>query len=184
MTSEHSFSPRCFQWMAGVCINLVFQCNYLKPTLGGQPVMVVELAVLDTQICPIFRKPHLICCMLSLPLKTTQKLQLVQNTTVYLWSETGHQEYTLSILKQLFWLPDCVPVQFRGWLWLLKSFMAWDSEGPIYVCMLDIVLAPSGFCLIKGSQLALMRAHNFLVVASTLWNGIPKEMRRLPSLAL
>ncbi|XP_061489769.1 uncharacterized protein LOC133387924 [Rhineura floridana] len=127
----------------------------------------------------------------GLPLKTVRK-QLVQNASARLLKNSRRWDHITPVLKDLHWLPVVYRAQFKV---LVLTFKALYGVGPVYlkerlqhhqICRLtrsasqDFLSVPP----VKTARLVRTRERTFSVVAPTLWNSLPYDLRHAPSLPL
>ena len=66
----------------------------------------------------------------ELPLKVTQKLQLIQNAAARLVAGSGRRDHITPVLKDLHWLPVRFRAQFKV---LVLTFKALNGLSPVYL---------------------------------------------------
>ncbi|XP_061484291.1 cilia- and flagella-associated protein 95 isoform X2 [Rhineura floridana] len=126
----------------------------------------------------------------GLPLKTVWKLQLVQNAAARLIRNSRRRDHITPVLEDLHWLPVVYRAQFKV---LVLTFKALYGFGPVYlkerlqhhqICRptrsasQDLLSVPP----VKTARLVRTRERAFSIVAPTLWNSLPYDLRRAPSL--
>ena len=67
---------------------------------------------------------------MGLPLKVTQKLQLIQNVAARLLTGSGRRDHITLVLKDQHWLPVRFGAQFKV---LVLTFKALKGLGPVYL---------------------------------------------------
>ena len=77
---------------------------------------------------------------MGLPLKTTQKLRLVQNEAAGLLAGTSYRDHITPVLKELHWLPICFQLEFKVLVMTFKAFrlgilVLEGTPLPIYACL-------------------------------------------------
>ncbi|XP_062825481.1 uncharacterized protein LOC134295910 [Anolis carolinensis] len=158
--------------------------HQLRPFLGRSDLATVVHALLTSRL------DYCNTLYVGLPLKTAQKLQLVQWAAARLITGAAYREHTTPLLSQLHWLPICYRAQFKV---LVLTFKALNGSGPTYLSerissyQPTRTLRSSGEALLSippASQARLVgtRDRAFSVVAPRLWNSLPSDIRQAPSL--
>ncbi|XP_060124758.1 uncharacterized protein LOC132591228 [Zootoca vivipara] len=121
----------------------------------------------------------------GLPLKVTRKLQLIQNAAARLVTGSGRRDHITPVLKDLHWLPVRFRAQFKV---LVLTFKALNGLGPVYLkerlhphrsartlrsSSEGLLAVPS----LREAKLQGTRQRAFSVVAPTLWNALPLEVK-------
>ncbi|XP_062822834.1 uncharacterized protein LOC100554203 isoform X4 [Anolis carolinensis] len=126
----------------------------------------------------------------GLPLKTAQKLQLVQRSAARLITGASYRERSTPLFKELHWLPFIFRSQFKVQTIIYKAL---NGLGPTY--LRDRIslhkparsLRSSGEALlsplsISQARLVSTRERAFSALAPRLWNSLPTEIRQAPTL--
>uniref|UniRef100_A0A803T4E3 Reverse transcriptase domain-containing protein n=1 Tax=Anolis carolinensis TaxID=28377 RepID=A0A803T4E3_ANOCA len=156
----------------------------LRPFLGKSDLATVVQAPVTSRL------DYCNALYVGLPLKTAQKLQLVQRAAARLITGAAYRERTIPLLSQLHWLPICYQAQFKV---LVLTYKALNGSGPIYLSERISSYEPgrslrsSGEALLSvppasQARLVRMRDRAFSVVAPRLWNTLPRDIRQAPTL--
>uniref|UniRef100_A0A670I7A7 Reverse transcriptase domain-containing protein n=1 Tax=Podarcis muralis TaxID=64176 RepID=A0A670I7A7_PODMU len=123
----------------------------------------------------------------GLPLKVTRKLQLIQNAAARLVTGGGRRDHITPVLKDLHWLPVRFRAQFKV---LVLTFKALNGLGPVYLkerlhphhsartlrsSAEGLLAVPS----LREAKLQGTRQRAFSVVAPTLWNALPADVKAI-----
>ena len=128
---------------------------------------------------------------MGLPLKSTRRLQLVQNAAARVVMGTTRCARVTPLLRELHWLPVVFRVRFKV---LVTTFKALHGIGPGY--LRDRLLPPiashrpvrshrEGLLRVPSAklcQLVTPRGRAFSVGAPALWNELPPEIRKISDL--
>uniref|UniRef100_A0A803SXZ5 Reverse transcriptase domain-containing protein n=1 Tax=Anolis carolinensis TaxID=28377 RepID=A0A803SXZ5_ANOCA len=155
-------------------------CSYL-----GKPDLATVVHALVTS-----RLDYCNALYVGLPLKTVQKLQLVQWEAAKLITRVAYREHITPLLRQLHWLPISYQAQFKV---LALAYKALNGSGPAYLSEHVSCYDPprnlrsSGEALLavlppSQVRLAGTRDRAFSVVAPCLWKALPNDVRQAPSL--
>ncbi|XP_061490034.1 tRNA-splicing endonuclease subunit Sen15 isoform X1 [Rhineura floridana] len=155
-----------------------------------QPYLPVQQLPLVVHALVTSRLDYCNALYVGLPLKTTQKLQLVQNAAAHLLTNSRHRDHITPVLFDLHWLPVVFRARFKV---LVLTFKTLYGFGPAYLkerlhrhhlCH-PTRSATQGLLSIpptKTVRLVGTRERAFSVVAPTLWNSLPCDLRHAPSL--
>ncbi|XP_070800657.1 uncharacterized protein, partial [Pituophis catenifer annectens] len=129
---------------------------------------------------------------MGLPLRSTRRLQLVQNAAARVVTGAAWRSHVTPLLRELHWLPVVFRVRFKV---LVITFKALHGIGPSY--LRDRLLLPTtshrpvrshregllGVPSARQCRLVTPRGRAFSVGAPTLWNQLPPEIRRIQDLS-
>ncbi|XP_077788962.1 uncharacterized protein LOC114600407 [Podarcis muralis] len=150
---------------------------YLPADCLARVVHVLDISSLD----------YCNALFVGLPLKVTQKLQLIQIAAARLVTGSGRQDHITPVLKDLHWLPVCFRAQFKV---LVLTFKALKGLSPVYLkerlhprrstrtlrCSAKGLLAvPS----LREAKSQGTRQRAFTVVAPALWNALPSDVKEI-----
>ncbi len=123
----------------------------------------------------------------GLPRTLLNRLQLLQNTCARLVSRTPRREHITPVLMELHWLPVEYRTEYKV---LLYTYKALHGCAPKYICDLVEMYSPTR-ALRSSTQCLLKTQHthktayglrSFRVTAPILWNRLPKQLKRAPTL--
>ncbi|XP_058023146.1 uncharacterized protein LOC131190137 [Ahaetulla prasina] len=157
----------------------------LRPFLDRDALCTVTHALVTSRL------DYCNALYMGLPLKSTRRLQLVQNAAARVIEGAVRSSHVTPILRRLHWLPVVFRVRFKV---LVTTFKALHGLGPGY---LRDRLLPSSISQrpvrshregllrmpsAKQCRLVAPRGRAFSVGAPTLWNELPLGLRQLPDL--
>ena len=105
----------------GLDLNLDPQVSVVARTVFAEQRLVSQLhpflEMSGTHALDTSQLDHFSTLHVGLPLKSVQKLQLVQRAAARLLTRAGYREHTMPLLKQLHWLPVYFPgtIQSAGY---------------------------------------------------------------------
>ena len=115
------------------------------------------------------------------------KLQLLQNAAARLVSKTGRYEHITPVMKALHWLPVKQRIEFKV---LVLTYKALNGLAPPYVC--DMIQpyqptralrsADANLLAVPQVRLKTFGHRSFHYASPHLWNQLPVDMRKSPSL--
>ncbi|XP_058052944.1 uncharacterized protein LOC131205078 isoform X2 [Ahaetulla prasina] len=157
----------------------------LRPFLDRDSLCTVTHALVTSRL------DYCNALYMGLPLKSTRRLQLVQNAAARGIEGASRSFHITPLLRKLHWLPVVFCVQFKV---LVITFKALHGIGPGY--LRDRLLPPIashrpvrshregllGVPSAKQCRLAGPRGRAFSVGAPTLWNELPLGLRLLSDL--
>lgn len=119
--------------------------------------------------------------------KVISKLQRVQNTAARLITQTKKHEHITPVLYSLHWLPIPFRVQYKV---LIYTYKIKHDLAPVYMNDLISEYKPSrslrsdsaNFLNTPRTRTKGYGERRFDKCAATLWNSLPADMRRIPSL--
>jgi len=123
----------------------------------------------------------------GLPDKEISKIQCVQNSAAWLVTKAGRVDHIMPILRKLHWLPLHKRFIFKI---LIFTYKILNSLAPCYLAELINLRQPTRCLRSNNDHLRLHirlfrtktyggRAFSFCVPA--LWNSLPLDVRRAPS---
>ncbi|XP_058024855.1 uncharacterized protein LOC131191095 [Ahaetulla prasina] len=160
----------------------------LRPFLDRDSLCTVTHALVTSRLD---------CCnalYMGLPLKSTRKLQLVQNAAARRIEGAPRSSHVTPLLRRLHWLPVVFRMCFKvlvitfkalhgigpGYLWdrLLPSVTSHHPVRPVRSHREGLLRVPSA----NQCRLATPRGRAFSVGAPALWNELPVGLRLIPDL--
>ena len=115
------------------------------------------------------------------------KLQLLQNAAARLVSKTGRYEHITLVMQALHWLPVKQRIEFKV---LVLTYKALNGLAPPYVC--DMIQpykptralrsADTNLLAVPRDRLKTFGHRSFQYASPHLWNQLPVDMRKSPSL--
>jgi hypothetical protein len=123
----------------------------------------------------------------DLPKKTTERLQLIQNSAARLLTKTKRREHISPVLATLHWLPVTFRIDFKV---LLLTYKALNGQGPSYIANSLTNYTPAR--TLRSSDTGLLQvtrsSHKkigdaaFVNYAPKLWNTLPINIREAKTL--
>ena len=124
---------------------------------------------------------------IGLPQSLLNRLQMAQNAAARLLTGTKKHDHITPVLASLHWLPVNFRIQFKV---LLIVFKALNGQAPSYIS--DLIhphqaprsLRSSGNALLHVPRSRLKRKGDraFAVAAPRLWNQLPLDIKKAPSI--
>ena len=123
----------------------------------------------------------------GLPKKTTERLQVIQNSAARLLTRTKRREHISPVLATLHWLPVTFRVDFKV---LLLTYKTINGQGPSYIANSLIDYAPArtlrssdtGLLEVTRSRHKKIGDAAFVNYAPKLWNTLPINIREANTL--
>ena len=123
----------------------------------------------------------------GLPKKTTERLQLIQNSAARLLTKTNRREHISPVLATLHWLPVTFRIDFKV---LLLTYKAIHGQGPSYIANTLRNYTPTrtlrssdaGLLEINRSSQKKIGDAAFVNYAPKLWNTLPTNIREANTL--
>ena len=120
---------------------------------------------------------------------TKKKLQRVQNAAARVLTGTKRREHITPVLRQLHWLPVEVRIEFKV---LVMTFKCIHNFAPPYLCQMirpytparDLRTADQMLLCVPFTQSEFIRNNVFGHVGPALFNRLPYQIRRSPSLEI
>ena len=155
----------------------------IRPVLARHSAEVVINALVSS---------HLDYCNVlfsGLPISTTRRLQLVQNSAARLLTKTSRFCHITPVLASLHWLPIQARADFKV---LLLTYKALNGLAPSYLTELLSSYIPSHSLRSLSSNLLVIPSINkksaggraFSYRAPFLWNGLPLDIKEATSTAI
>ena len=115
------------------------------------------------------------------------KLQLLQNAAARLVSKTGRYEHITPVMQALHWLPVKQRIEFKV---LVLTYKALNGLAPPYVCDMiqpyqptrALMSADTNLLAVPRVRLKTFGHRSFHYASPHLWNQLPVDMRKSPSL--
>ena len=115
------------------------------------------------------------------------KLQLIQNNAARIVSLRRKYDHITPVLQDLHWLPVKHRINFKI---LLMTYKALNSKAPEYIAELVNLYVPRRANMRSENKYELYKPRynkerfgrrSFAIAAPTLWNRLPMDIRKAPS---
>ena len=159
----------------------IYNIAQIKKCLSSSAIRTV------VQACVLSRLDYANSLLYGLPACAIRKLQLVQNAAARLITGRKKRDHITPALQQLKWLPIQSRIKYKI---LILGYKCLNNQAPSYLADMVSVYSPPR-ALRSADALLLSTSHSnmaswgdrtFASALSTLWNSLPLEIRRSPSL--